>query len=153
LTLQEDICIVINSNYSRMAKSKLVKALLIVAGLSGIAVGGALLVAPVAFEASAGIRLEENVNMLSEVRAPGGALLAGGVLILLGAFIASLTYTSVLLASLFFLSYGLSRILSIVVDGIPTTSLVMATIAEIIIGILSISILINFRKKEQLAVS
>jgi hypothetical protein len=130
-----------------MEKSKLVKALLIVAGLSGIAIGGALLFQPVAFEASAGIHLEENVNLLSEVRAPGGALLAGGVLILLGAFIPTMTYTSVLLATLFFLSYGLSRILSMIVDGIPTTSLVMATVAEVVIGILCIAVLVNFRKK------
>jgi hypothetical protein len=131
-----------------MEKSKLVKALLIVAGLSGIAVGGALLFQPVAFEASAGIHLGEDVNMLSEVRAPGGALLAGGVVIFLGAFIPTLTYTSVLLGTLFFLSYGLSRTFSMIVDGVPTTSLVMATVAEVVIGVLSIAILFNFRKKE-----
>jgi hypothetical protein len=35
-----------------------------------------------------------------------------------------------------------------IVDGVPTTSLVMATVAEVIIGILSIAILVKFRKKE-----
>jgi hypothetical protein len=136
-----------------MEKSKLVKALLIVAGLSGIAIGGALLFQPIAFEASAGIHLENDVNMLSEVRAPGGALLAGGVLIFIGAFIPTLTYTSVLLATLFFLSYGLSRILSMIIDGVPTTSLVMATLAEVIIGILSIAILLRFRKTKFIVAS
>ncbi len=135
-----------------MEKSKLVKALLVVAGLTGIAIGGALLFYPVAFEASAGISLEENINMLSEVRAPGGALLAGGIIILLGAFISNLTYTSVLLSSLFYFSYGFSRILSMIVDGVPTTSLVMATVIEIIIGMLSISILFNFNKKQQITI-
>jgi hypothetical protein len=134
-----------------MGKSKLVKGLLVVAGLIGITIGGALLFDPVAFEASAGISLKEDINMLSEVRAPGGALLAGGILILLGAFISKLTYTSVLLASLFYLSYGFSRILGMIVDGVPTTSLVMATVIEIIIGVLSISIFF-FRKKEQITV-
>ena len=136
-----------------MEKSKLVKALLVIAGMSGIAIGGALLFSPIAFEASAGIHLEGNVNMLSEVRAPGGALLAGGILILLGAFISTLTETSVLLASLFYFSYGLSRILSMIMDGVPTTSLVMAAISEIIIGILSILILFNFRNKEHITIS
>jgi hypothetical protein len=130
-----------------MEKSKLVKALLVVSGISGIAIGGALLVYPVAFEASAGIHLEENVNMLSEVRAPGGALLVAGILMLSGAFISTLTHTSVVLATVFFLSYGFSRVLSILVDGVPTSSLVMATIAEIIIGILGVYILFNFRRR------
>lgn len=137
-------------NLLKMEKSKLVKALLVVAGISGIVIGGALLFNPVAFEASAGISLgKENINLLSEVRAPGGALLAGGILILLGAFISKLTQTSVVLASLFYLSYGFSRILSMVVDGVPTTSLVMATVVEIIIGMLSVSILFAFRKQQQ----
>ena len=133
-----------------MEKSKLVKALLVVAGMSGIVIGAALLFNPVAFEASAGISLgKENINMLSEVRAPGGALLAAGVLILLGAFISKLTHTSVVLTSLFYLSYGFSRILSMIVDGVPATSLVMATVVEIIIGLFSIYILLNFRKQQQ----
>jgi hypothetical protein len=131
-----------------MEKLKIVKALLIVAGLSGIVVGGALLFQPIAFQASAGIRLQKDVNILSEVRAPGGALLAGGVVILAGAFLPALTYTSVLFSALFFLSYGVSRILSMIVDGLPTTSLIMATIAEVIIGAVSIVILFNFQKKK-----
>lgn len=132
-----------------MENSKLVKVLLVIAGMIGIAIGGALLFDPVAFEASAGISLGENINLLSEVRAPGGALLAGGILILLGAFISKLTHTSVVLASLFYLSYGFSRILSMIIDGVPNTSLVMATVIEIIIGILSISVLFNFLKKQR----
>jgi hypothetical protein len=136
-----------------MEKSKSVKALLIVAGVCGIAIGGALLFQPVAFEASAGIHLEGDVNMLSEVRAPGGALLAGGVIILSGVFFPAVTYTSVVLATLFFLSYGLSRILSMIIDGVPATSLIMATVAEVIIGILGIAILIKFRKRNLAPVS
>lgn len=131
-----------------MEKSKLVKVLLVVAGITGIAIGGALLFDPIGFEASAGISLEGDINMLSEVRAPGGALLAGGILILSGAFISNFTHTSVLLASLFYLSYGFSRILGMIIDGIPATSLVTATVIEMIIGILSISILLNFNKKQ-----
>jgi hypothetical protein len=61
-------------NYSKMRKLKLVKGLVVIAGMIGVTIGGALLFNPVAFEASAGISLEENINMLSEVRAPGGAL-------------------------------------------------------------------------------
>ncbi len=126
-----------------MKNSKLVKVLLFVSGIIGIGVGSALLFDPVGFEASAEINLAGNVNLLSEMRAPGGALLAAGVLILLGGFIPKLTQTSILLSSLFYLSYGLSRVVSIIIDGVPNESLVVVTVVEIIIGIISLAMLVN----------
>ncbi len=91
--------------------------------------------------------LGDNINLLSEIRGPGGALLVAGILIILGAFTSSLTITSLILSSLFYLSYGFSRVLSMMIDGIPNESLVIATILEIIIGFLSIVMLINLRKR------
>ncbi|PCJ37855.1 MAG: hypothetical protein COA99_12380 [Moraxellaceae bacterium] len=126
----------------------LIKVLLVVSGLTGIIIGSGLLFAPVSFEASAGIDLGTNINLLSEVRAPGGALLVAGVLILLGAFITKLAYTSVLLSSLFYLSYGFSRLFSMIVDGVPSESLVTATIVEIVVGGLSFLVLVNFLKNQ-----
>ncbi len=128
-----------------MEKSKLVKVLLVVSGITGIGIGGALLFTPVAFEASAGINIGNDINLLSEVRAPGGTLLVAGVLIIIGAFISRMAYTSSLLSSLFYLSYGFSRIFSMVMDGVPSESLVIATIAEIVIGLLSLFVFINFK--------
>ena len=127
---------------------KLVKVFLVVSGAIGIVVGGALLFVPVAFEASAGINIEGNINLLSEVRAPGGTLLVAGILILLGAFISKLTYTSVMLSSLFYLSYGFSRVFSMLIDGIPGESLITATIAEIVIGLISLLIFIKLSKTQ-----
>lgn len=129
---------------------KSVKALLVVSGLTGIIIGSGLLFAPVSFEASAGINLGTNINLLSEVRAPGGALLVTGILILLGAFITKLAYTSVLLSSLIYLSYGFSRVFSMILDGVPSESLVTATIVEIVVGGLSFLVLVNFRKNQDL---
>jgi hypothetical protein len=131
-----------------MENSKLVKAFLVVSGTIGTAIGGALLFVPVAFEASAGINLGANINLLSEIRAPGGTLLVAGILILLGAFISRMAYTSILLSSLFYLTYGLSRVLGIMIDGVPGESLVIATIAELIIGLISLFVLYNFKKKQ-----
>ncbi|MCJ8290416.1 MAG: DUF4345 domain-containing protein [Crocinitomicaceae bacterium] len=126
----------------------LIKVLLVVSGLTGIIIGSGLLFAPVSFEASAGIDLGTNINLLSEVRAPGGALLVAGVLILLGAFMTKLAYTSVLLSSLIYLSYGFSRVFSMIVDGVPSESLVTATIVEIVVGGLSFLVLVNFQKNQ-----
>ncbi len=130
-----------------MRKSILLKILLVLSGAIGIGIGGALLFVPVTFEASSGINLNGNVNLISELRALGGLLFSGGILILLGAFIPKLTYTSVALSSLVYLAVGLSRVLSIIVDGIPNNSLLNATIIEICIGLFSLIFLIKYRKK------
>lgn len=135
-----------------MEKSKLVKALLFVLGITGVGIGGALLFVPVAFEASAGIHLEQDVNLLSELRAPGGTLLITGILIMLGAFNPRMAFISILLSTLFYLSYGASRVFSILVDGIPNDSLVIATIIEIVIGSLSLFVFINLRNGRNIKV-
>jgi len=130
-----------------MKKSNLVNILLVGGGLIGIGVGSAQLFVPVAFEASAGIRLEDNISLLSEIRGTGGTLLVGGILIALGAFNSKMIFTSIVLSCLFYLSYGLSRIFSMVMDGIPTESLVIVTGLEIAIGLISLFVLYRFGKQ------
>lgn len=134
-----------------MGKSKFIQALLLVSGLIGIGIGGALLFVPVAFEASAGIALTEDVNLLSEIRAPGGALFIGGIFIFSGAFYTRLTFTSLVLSSLFFLAYGLSRIFGILVDGVPGDALLFATLLEIGFGLANLFALIAYTRKHSLS--
>ncbi|MBO9701023.1 MAG: DUF4345 domain-containing protein [Sporocytophaga sp.] len=131
-----------------MKNLKSVKIFLFATGMIGIIIGASLLLIPIAFEASAGIHLDNEVNILSEVRAPGGTLMAAGLLIASGAFISGMTYISIVLAALFYLSYGLSRTISIILDGLPTDTLVMATVSEIIIGLMSLYILFKFPKPQ-----
>lgn len=114
-----------------------ISILLFLAGVTGIGVGAAQLLIPVAFEASAGITLGENTSLLSEIRAAGGTLLTAGILILCGAFSGRIRYRSLLFSSVFYLSYGLSRVLSWSLDGAPAVSLQKATAAELVLGILS----------------
>lgn len=121
-----------------MKNSSVLKTVLFVSGLIAIGVGGAILFAPETFYATNGIELGDNSSLLSEVRASGGALLSIGVLIMLGAFVAKLTFTSVVVSSLFYLSYGLSRILSMAVDGMPAQGIVQAAALEFAIGLVCI---------------
>jgi hypothetical protein len=131
-----------------MERSIFVKAVLLISGLIGVGVGTAQLFVPVMFEASAGIQLGEDISLLSEIRAAGGALLVGGIMMMAGAFVSKLTLISMLLSSLFFLAYGFSRLLAMLVDGIPNPSLVAATAVEMIIGLLALTLLIHFRRKQ-----
>lgn len=127
-----------------MNMSTISKTVLIVSGLLGAGIGLAILLAPVAFHGTSGIRLGDDVSLLNEIRASGGALFAGGVLILIGAFFAGLAFTSLVVASVLYLSYGLSRILSIAVDGVPDAILVQATVLEILIGLACVFALVRF---------
>lgn len=132
-----------------MKTNVFVKTLLIISGIIGMGVGYALLFFPVAFEASAGITLGKDVNLLSEIRTPGGLLLAGGAIIFFGAFYSKLTYQSMLLSSLIYLSYGLARLVGIIMDGFPSESLMIAMIAELVIGLLSLFVSIRLSKQRK----
>lgn len=129
-----------------MNKFNAVSVLLAINGIAAIFIGGALLVSPVAFESSAGIPLSNNASLLSEIRAYGGNLLAAGLCMMAGAFVNRLTYMAVFLSALFYLSYGASRIISILLDGMPSESLVMAMIAELVLGAISCILLIRLQK-------
>jgi len=115
-------------------KFPLLRSLLLVAGLIGATIGASLLLNPVAFQASTGITLPPNPSLLSEVRAPGGALLVGNLLIAAGALVQRMTLPSTVLACWLYLSYGLSRVLGMLIDGVPETLLVQATLVELLIG-------------------
>ena len=56
-----------------MTSPFIVKATLLASGLVASAVGGGILLAPHAFHASAGIHIAEDVNLINEMRAAGGA--------------------------------------------------------------------------------
>jgi hypothetical protein len=117
-----------------MKRSSFLNAMLAISGLSGIAVGCAMLLIPAQFHATAGIVLGNDVNLLNEMRASGGALLGAGIVITLGTFVSRLKFTGAILATTLYLSYGLSRLLSLQLDGTPGPTLLVVAAAEITIG-------------------
>lgn len=127
-----------------MKNLKLLNTILLVSGFIAAGIGGAILFVPVGFHALNSIELGSNISLLSEVRAPGGALLACGLLIMGGAFIDRLRFTAIVLAALLYLSYGLSRILSMALDGMPGPNLMQATILELILGLVCAWALLKF---------
>ena len=130
-----------------MKNSKVLKVILFISGLIAIGFGATILTMPVAFYAASGINLNGDVSLLNEVRASGGALLACGLLITLGAFIVKLTFTSAVISSLLYLSYGLSRMMSMIIDGMPVDALIQAVILELVIGLVCVVALMKFSIK------
>jgi len=121
-----------------MKKINLIKLLLFISGIIAILIGTSLLFFPIEFEASAGVTIDANASSLSEVRSSGGLIFASGIIILIGIFKRSLIIISLVISSLLYLAYGFSRIISLVLDGIPHESILIAAIVEIIVGVISI---------------
>ena len=120
------------------------KAILIIAGLIITGIGGIILLWPVDYFATNGVDITGNISLLNEIRAPAGALLAVGILILAGAFVPQLTFTSTLMATLLYLAYGSARMLSMLVDGQPTTGLIIVAALEIIIGLVCLFAFVKY---------
>lgn len=130
-----------------MENSKVLKAILFISGLLLTIIGGAILFMPVVFSARNGIELGDSISLLNDIRASGALMLAGGLLILSGAFISQLRFMATVVSILMFLSLGIGRIVSIVMDGMPAEGLVKATVVEMIIGFVGIFALLKYRKK------
>jgi len=132
-----------------MKKSNVLKTILIISGLMASVIGAAILFTPVAFYATYGIAVAGNFSLLNEIRAPGGALLVSGLLIISGAFVDKLTFTAVVVSTLLYLSYGLSRVMSIAIDGMPVDGLVHAAVLEIVTGLACVFALAIYRGKQK----
>jgi len=130
-----------------MRDSKVLKMILVVAGLVGVVVGGANLFVPVSFNASSGINLGQDINLLNEIKASGGGLMSASVVIMLGAFVSRLSFASTLLATLLYLGYGFSRLLSMAVDGMPSSEMIYIAGFEIFVGFVALYALFRYSKK------
>lgn len=101
-----------------------------------LAVIGAIInLSPDYFYASGGIVLPENLDLRSELRAPSGMLLSIGVLTLVSIVIRNWRLTMLLMTSLVYLSYALSRFIGMLVDGLPSGSIVNAALIELLLGV------------------
>ena len=117
-----------------MQPTKTLRVLVALSGLIALAIGASILIDPAGFHAAHDIELGSSASLMSEVRAPGGALLGLGLLMLVGAFQRALTFTAGILAAAVYLAYGVSRLLSVVLAGVPHEGLVGATAIELVLG-------------------
>lgn len=132
-----------------MKSSKALKIYLILSGLLLTFIGGATLVNPVEMKGSAGIEIAGNISVINDVRAFSALLLALAITVIFGAFKSYMRHTSTLLATLVFLSLGIGRLVSILLDGMPVDGLVKATGLELILGVIGILLLVTKTKSVQ----
>ena len=127
------------------------RGVLLASGLIATCIALMILLAPGAFYAGYGIDTSGDVNLVNELKAPAGALLLAGLFMMAGIFKPKLTVPSLAVAATVYLSYGLSRILSVAIDGVPHGGLVSAAVIELAIGVICITDLVLHRKKSAAA--
>jgi len=134
-----------------MKNSNVLKSILFLSGLVASGIGAAILFAPLAFYASYGTVLDVDFSLLNEIRATGGAVLASGLLIMSGAFVAKLAFTATLVSAFLYLPYGLSRVMSMAVDGMPAEGFIQAAVLELAIGLVCVFAFIKYQDKRAVA--
>ncbi len=130
-----------------MQNTRTLKAILLISGAIAAIIGLGMLFVPVAFHATSGITLNGEVNLMSEMRAAGGAMLAAAAVIIAGAFRPALAFTSTSIAAVFYLGYGLSRILSLLLDGTPSAAMLQVAGFEIVVGLICAAALLKLRRQ------
>ncbi|MEL6771406.1 MAG: DUF4345 domain-containing protein [Bacteroidota bacterium] len=118
-----------------------IQLLLALAGLTLVALGAAILVTPHAFFATNGILLGSDPSLLSEIRAPGAILALSGLFVVRGVVQRSRRRQALQIATVVYGAYGAARLLSIVLDGAPGSSLLWATGIELGFALLCASVI------------
>ena len=121
------------------------RLILLVSGFVAVAIAATILFAPDAFYAGYGIEIGDNANLANELKAPAGALLVAGLLMFAGVFRAQFAVVSLTTAAVVYLSYGLARVISMVIDGLPNSSLVGAAGVELFVGAVCLLSLLHIR--------
>jgi len=90
-----------------------------------------------------GIKLENELNLLNEIRGASSLQLFGGIIILLGIFIPQLTFTSFVVAILIFLGFAIGRLVSIGSEGKPNKLIIQGLFFELLFGSLNLFCLLK----------
>lgn len=119
-------------------------AVLAISGLLLFMVGSMRLSNPIKnYAKNSGIELANDVNLLNEVRGVSALMFCGAIIIFLGIFIPSLTFTSLTVAALIFIGFAIGRLLSIGVDGKPNKQIMQGLMFELVLGAVNVFGLVN----------
>lgn len=111
-----------------------IRLLLLISGMVAIGIAVAILFAPSVFYAAYGIEFAGDISMTNEMKAPAGVLLVAGLVMLAGVVRTQSMSTSLVAATAIYLPYGMARLISMAIDGLPHGGLVSAALFEIAIG-------------------
>jgi hypothetical protein len=117
-------------------------------GVIGLAIGGSILFIPDQFQANANIVYPSNPSLYSEVRAPGAflALLSGGILA--AVFVRAWRLYALFVIGAINIAYGLGRVVSIVLDGMPSSTILIAMSVEFLAAMIAIYLVMIYQREQ-----
>lgn len=99
-------------------------------------IGAAMLTKTEAFLAMSDVEVAPNPSLLSELKAPSVLLILTGALMLIGSIRTRYADLGLTVGAVVYGSYGLARLAGMVIDGLPTGSLLIATLIELVLATL-----------------
>jgi len=110
------------------------KIALALSALTFLVIGALVVFAPDFLFGLNRIVLDPSAAMMSEIRAPGVLLLLGGALAVGGLLSRAFERSALLVSAGLLLSYGMGRLISLPLDGMPPASLAIAAAVELGLG-------------------
>lgn len=110
------------------------KAALSLTALTSFAIGSLLVFAPTFLFGLNGIVLDPSAAMMSEVRSPGVLILLVGIVAATGLLHQPFERPALMISAGLLLSYGVGRLISLPIDGMPPASLQIAAAVELGLG-------------------
>jgi Domain of unknown function (DUF4345) len=117
-------------------------SLLVLAGAVALLIGLTLLFSPQSLFIGNPVVLGAGAELYSEIRAPGGLLIVLGGFVLASAGVTAWRTPGLIVSAALYLSYGLARIWSLVVDGHPGDALILAMAIELALGMAALGALV-----------
>lgn len=106
-------------------------------------IGTAMLTKTEAFLAMSDVRIDPDPSLLSELKAPSLLLILTGVLMLIGSVRSRCADLGLAVGAVVYGSYGMARLAGMVIDGLPTGPLLVATLIELVLAALLMALRIS----------
>lgn len=85
---------------------------------------------------------ELSLDSLSEIRGMGGSLFTAGIFLLSGALVKRIENTALILSALIYGSFSAFRMLGIILDGVPSQSIIIALTIEVVFTAIAFAMLL-----------
>lgn len=116
---------------------------LFVAGLTLFIIGAYIAFTPSQYLGQFNIAQEVNIEIMSELRGMGGSLFVFGLFVFSGAFIKHIEKTAMSVSALIFISFSVFRSIGIMLDGVPSQSILIALFVEGLFAVFVIALLFS----------
>lgn len=123
------------------------RILLFLAAITLIGVGGMIALAPELMYAGPGMAMPDNIVLTSDIRASGTFLLTCGMTVLAAAAGLIARRFALIISAIAFLSYGMGRVLSLGLDGMPDAKILTAAGIEWALGLAALAVLWSTRTR------